>query len=329
MIRKPRKPTLELATLEATAPRFPITHPNYSNFMRDLGMIKSGYKGEQSVDYYLRNIATSPTSHLYHNLRMYSNLSPFQLDTLLVTPNYLLIMEIKNWGGETLEFIGETHQVKQTFYDGRKEMHDDPILQVKAQRNSLLNWLTINGYPNMTVEYCVIMANKNPEMIFKRFKESDRVIRSTYVDFFVVESDAKHLKNKRTTKEMMSLDEVLLQSHRERQCDVLVKYNLDQNHLISGIICMDCPSPTSLYRAKRSWACPKCGYQTNNKTLLIDALVDYSYIVSPTITHGGFKDFFHIKESRKASTLLSNLDLIGEGKGRGRKYFLEYLRNGG
>ncbi|WP_183163944.1 NERD domain-containing protein [Alteribacter keqinensis] len=264
MIRKPRKPTFELLALDATEPRFPEAHPKYKNFKRDLGITQSGFNGEKSVDYYLENISNSPTSYLYHNLRLPASQTAFQMDTLLVTPYYLMIIEIKNWGGASLEFNEETKQVRQIYHDGRKEVHDDPVLQVKTQRKKLLVMLKKYGLSYIPVEYGVVMSNKNPEIIFSEgYKETDRVFRSTYLDYFLVEMDKKYTEKKLCIEKLTQLDQIFLNSHQERPFNVLEKYDLEKNQLLKGILCTECITPTSMYRAQRSWKCPKCHFRSN------------------------------------------------------------------
>ncbi|MBM7095643.1 NERD domain-containing protein [Bacillus sp. H-16] len=322
MIKKPRKPSLELLTFLALAPRFPKHLPQYNYFERDLGKMQSGFIGERSVDYYLQLYARSHTNYLYHNLRFLTHESAYQMDTLLLTPFYILIIEIKNWGGVSLEF--NQHQVKQIFQDGRIEIHDDPIIQVKRQRTNLMNLLEKLSFSHLPVEYLTVIANRNPELIFKDYPESDRIIRSSYLDFSILDFDKEHSVKILSPNQLSKINNTFLSTHKEKKINILDKYNLTADSITKGVLCPSCLT-ISMIRQKKSWLCIKCKYRNNSKSELLKALAQYSMLIGPSITHQQFKDFFQISTARHVSSLLGNLNLPSEGKTRGKKYRLDQL----
>ncbi|WP_026691164.1 nuclease-related domain-containing protein [Alteribacter aurantiacus] len=325
MIIKPRQPSLELLQLEALEPRFPLKHLNYLYFTKDIGMARSGYRGEESINYYLQTIARSKSDFLFHHLRLPAEGSYFQIDTLIVTPSYLLIIEIKNLGGSSLTFNGQTNQVKQTFPDGRVEMRDDPLLQARRQRRKLQLFLKNIHFPPVPIEYLAVLSNKNPEITFSPdYQEKDRVIRSTHLDFSVLELDAKYPNPILLPHEIHYLNEQLLHFHTELRVDIFKKYELTRKDIITGVRCSNCGT-SIMKRRKRSWFCFTCHYASNHTSLIVDTLRDYSLLVSPKISHQEFRWFFNIESSQLASALLKRLNLPREGTGRGMRYLLSEL----
>ncbi|WP_026691534.1 nuclease-related domain-containing protein [Alteribacter aurantiacus] len=294
MIRKPRKPSLELLTLRALAPRFPQQYPTYKYFEKDLGRAESGYKGEQSIDYYLNVAARSNHNLIYHHLRLLTPESAFQIDTLTLTPKFILIIEIKYLGGVMLEFNHETNQLKQTFQDHSVEMHDCPLLQVKRQANHLKDWLNKKGYDQIPVEHLVVMTHRSPELKFSNgFPECNRIIRSSFLDFSISEIERKYSHTVLKSHELSNLDFTLLSSHKEKSPNVLQKYNLHLDQVKKGLLCPKCLTLPML-REKKSWYCKRCSRRTNEREELLKALQEFSLLVSPTIKNSEFRDFFGV-----------------------------------
>ncbi|WP_218970926.1 nuclease-related domain-containing protein [Peribacillus kribbensis] len=109
MITKQRTIPLIILKLDSLLRRLPPTHPKRILIQGDFAKRMAGYKGEQALDYYLNQL--SPSDFLIlHDLRLPSEPYFFQIDTLLLTTRYLLILEIKNIAG-TLYFEKSSSQL--------------------------------------------------------------------------------------------------------------------------------------------------------------------------------------------------------------------------
>ncbi|RDW20394.1 hypothetical protein CWR45_03925 [Oceanobacillus chungangensis] len=98
----------------------------------------AGYRGEQTVDY---KLSTYPHKNffIYHDLRLKINQNYFQIDTLLLSSKFILILEIKNWKGE-LNYNSDLNHVTQTFNNVEKG-YQSPISQVLSHEMQLNSWL--------------------------------------------------------------------------------------------------------------------------------------------------------------------------------------------
>lgn len=98
MIVKKRKVPLAIRKLRALTYRLPPNHPKLPLIMNDLKKREAGYKGECSIDFPLSFL--EPKSYfIFHDLRLQDQSRFFQLDTLLISKKFALIIEVKNMAG--------------------------------------------------------------------------------------------------------------------------------------------------------------------------------------------------------------------------------------
>ncbi|MFJ7366272.1 nuclease-related domain-containing protein [Peribacillus frigoritolerans] len=98
LIVKKRKVPLAIRKLRALACRLPPNHPKVPLIMNDLKKREAGYKGECSIDFPLSFL--EPKNYfIFHDLRLQDQSRFFQLDTLLISKKFALIIEVKNMAG--------------------------------------------------------------------------------------------------------------------------------------------------------------------------------------------------------------------------------------
>ncbi|TMU83729.1 NERD domain-containing protein [Bacillus sp. BHET2] len=108
---------------------------------KDFKKRKAGYNGESTVYYHLSFLKDKKYKIFYDvRLPLFSNY--FQIDFLLLTPCYILLIEVKNiLGNVTIDpFI---KQLTRT-YKGVTEGFSDPISQVQRQKLLLQKWFGIH-----------------------------------------------------------------------------------------------------------------------------------------------------------------------------------------
>ncbi|MFX3623267.1 MAG: nuclease-related domain-containing protein [Ectobacillus sp.] len=134
MIVKERKKPVKIQKLEALLRRLPPQHPKQKEIEENLAKSLSGYRGEQSLDYYL-SFLPPKQQLILHDLRLKENGRYFQIDTLILTKAFILIIEAKNIAG-TIFFDTAFHQLIRTI-DGKEEAFPDPIMQITRQKQQL------------------------------------------------------------------------------------------------------------------------------------------------------------------------------------------------
>src|SRR5690606_20435170 len=88
---------LRLRKLEALIRRLPDSHPKLQEISDEYGRRMSGYRGEQSLQYYLSLLKQS-NYFIFHNLRLpdISGKHFFEIDILLISSTFLSIIDAKH-----------------------------------------------------------------------------------------------------------------------------------------------------------------------------------------------------------------------------------------
>lgn len=118
MIIKGRTIPLINLILEALCRRLPLNFPKYQQISEELGRRQAGYQGEIALDYYLRLLPINKYLIL-HDLNLPDGDYNCQIDTLLLTPEFALIIEVKNMTGKLI-FDTENEQYTQINNDKEK-----------------------------------------------------------------------------------------------------------------------------------------------------------------------------------------------------------------
>lgn len=156
MIIKERKVPEIVKILEALKRRLPANHPKYHVIVEEHFKRKAGYKGEVAVDHYLNQLPKEEYI-LIHDLRLANGSSFFQIDTLLLTTRYFLIVEVKNLAG-TLYFEKEANQLTRKMNE-IEEGFLDPISQGWMQKKQLNQWIRQHSLPNMPLDFFIVISN--------------------------------------------------------------------------------------------------------------------------------------------------------------------------
>ncbi|MGE6375487.1 nuclease-related domain-containing protein [Peribacillus muralis] len=159
MIIKDCKIPLKIDMLESLVRRLSPGHVRHPSINEDIKKIRAGYKGEYRVFHLLKALPQKDYL-LFHDIRLCGSPFSFQMDILIPTPFFLLIVEVKNMAGEIL-FDNTFNQLIRINPDGKTEAFDDPILQVSRQRMHLLDWLKTKNINNLPVETLVVSTHSS------------------------------------------------------------------------------------------------------------------------------------------------------------------------
>ncbi|WP_226678883.1 nuclease-related domain-containing protein [Mesobacillus jeotgali] len=315
MIGKKREYPKEIMILEAIVRRFPLDDFRKAEFEKKLYRKRAGYKGEKTLDYYLEQIDHSEMVILY-DLRIPINRTHFQIDTLIITTYFLLIIDSKNYAG-TLIFLPEFNQLIRV-QNEIEEVFPDPILQTKIQASQLKAFLIKHHITPPPIENLVAISNsqaiiKNPT----NDKEvSYRVFRSANAAFKIPPFYQKHTQFLLSKNDVKKIARNLIKAHEPLVPDP-ESMNLPFDKMVKGVQCPACEAFGMDYRQGK-WTCNKCGHKT--AVAHTQALRDFFLIYGASITSKQFRDFLKIKSSSTAKRLLSSMDLVSLGSNKGRSY---------
>lgn len=316
MIIKERTIPEKILILEALLRRLQKTHPKIPQIESELAKSYAGYRGEQSIDYHLTFLPEKDYLIL-QDLRLSNGKYFFQMDTLLLSQYYALVIEIKNIAG-TLFFDQQFHQLIRTNSDS-EDGFADPILQAINHKRQFSQWLEQHKMEPLPVEY--IVAVSNPSTIIKTNPGNALVLEKVCHAAFLLQKikcfNEQNPKVKYDMGSLKKLAKLLVKKHTPLQSNILQKLEIEKSDIIIGVRCPECSSIPMKYE-RRTWVCPRC--QHKSKDAHIEAIQDYFLLINIKITAHQFREYLRISSISAASKLLTSMDLPYTGERKGRVY---------
>lgn len=315
MIVKRRTIPLRILVNEALLRRLPLNHPKRQEILKDLLIKRTGLKGEQDMDYYI-SLLDENDFYIFQDLRIPLGSNYFQIDFLLLSTKFALLIENKNMPG-IIEFDPDFNQVIRNYND-QIEVYEDPVLQVKRQVYQFKNWLKNHHISPLPLEFLVTYSNKgsilqNPS---KNREIYDRVCKGGKLVFKVAEFQNQHQKDIYSMKDLKKLTKLLIKSHESEKA-TMEKYNISPVEILPGVLCPSC-SHLFMQRVSGKWYCPHCGTTSTNAHE--QAILDYFLLLGPTITNKQLRKFLLIPSRTIATYLLGNMNLQHTGGTKNRVY---------
>lgn len=303
---------------EAALRRIDKNHSARKEIEEDYAIRMAGYRGEKSVDYYLKNL---PETHydIIHGLRLPSENSFFQIDTLILSTSFAYILEIKNIAG-ILHFEKNLGQfLRITPENQKKERFRNPIQQAKIQHAKLQKWLYQHGYRNFPVDYVVVNSNARTIITTDPGNEAilTKVCNSETIEDKIIQTTQRFHKECINHPQVKKLEQQLLHEHTEPEHSVKQLYNINSGEIPTGVQCPKCLFIPMSYHYG-TWTCLNCNHQS--KTAHIAAIQDYFHLIKPTITNIEMREFLHIQSPNVAKKFLHTLQLPSKGVNKGRIY---------
>ena len=315
LIEKNRDFPREITVLRTILRRFSLNPQLQAELESKLSRKLAGYKGEKELDYHISQIDHA-RFHIFHDLRIPHNNTHFQIDSLLISDTFMLVIDSKNYAG-TLDFYPEFNYLLQT-WNGIEKVYPDPILQTRTQAAQLKSFLIKHHFTPPSIEFIVSISNS--QAIIRNPGNSHevrmRVCKTPAVAYKIKSFNDKYQNEVLLIKEIRKITKLLLKSH-ELYIPDIPSMNLPMNQVHKGVRCPEC-SEIGMKRIYGNWVCKRCGHLS--KDAHIDALRDFFIIYGPAITSRQLSDFLNISSIHQSKRLLSGLDLNSTGSTKGRIY---------
>jgi Nuclease-related domain len=318
LIIKKRFIPVIILILEALLRRLPKTHPKKPLIMEDLEKWRSGFWGEESIDYYLSGLPEK-NYYIFHDLNFQDGDYHHQIDTFLLNPQRGIIIDVKNYTAKI--FIDtDTEQLVQKVED-REKSYPYPISQVERHQRFIRKLLAENNFPAVPIDYLVVFSNPNAILHFNgrnAYKVQQRVCKSPSLFNKIKLMEELHKTEILSAKDLRRLSKLLLKLNTLPTITILQRYGIQKFELIPGIHCPLC-NHLPIHHEKRNWFCPSC--QMFVEEALIPALQDYFLLYGPTITNRQFREFARVDSPDVSGRLLRSTNLKCSGTNKGRIYF--------
>lgn len=323
IILKPRKKPLIIIALEALIRRLPTTHSKFSSIKQELHLRKIGYRGERSIDFYLDSLSSFKEIYVLHDLRLKGdNGHFFQIDTLIMTPSFMIILEIKNLSG-TLYLNPLTQQMIRSFQT-TEEVLPYPLLQTQMQKHQLKEWITSKKWPLLKIFDFIVISDPTTRLVADSSKQHlmSQVIHSARLPEILQKLfNSSPPQSVLSLKKLQDLATSFMFNHTEIELAIMQKYHLSTQDLMRGLFCTKCETFT-VVRLKRAWQCRICSTRVNSAPL--QALNDYYLLINPTLTNRDFRYFTNLTSPQLAHSILKEHCPAFTGTLKSRTYTIPF-----
>lgn len=310
-------PSPHILMLLALQHRLPTRHERYPQIQKKVRNEFAGFHGEKRLLYPLSKFPSYCKVLPNIRLNFYSN--HFQMDFILISSKFILILESKYYSDDLL-FDETVHQVIQTKGEEFK-VFEDPVLQAEEQAFQLTNWLEYFGLSNVPIEYYVVMTNSNTRLRIESTNTHHalRVISLQRLPSLFRELSNEH-DNHLTVKQINHLSNQITHHNTPYLPDILKQNRIQPSELKRGNFCMNCGN-LGMKMTRRRWQCPRC----NHRDALAheNALKDYYLLYGKEITNRAFRKFTGLESSHTARDMLKKV-ATSHGDKYLRKYQLAY-----
>nr|WP_106780878.1 nuclease-related domain-containing protein [Lysinibacillus timonensis] len=282
----------------------------YTYFLDLSNRLQAGFEGEQRVDREWTEITDLGTHFLLFNYEFENEFgSSHQIDTLLITSSFLLIIDIKNITGR-VDYDEDKFQFIRTRSDGKQEGFTNPKNQV-LRHGQFFDRLFNNYKISFPIEYAVIFSN--PSTIIGNVPVDIPFIHANGLRFHISKLQSKYQPTL-SEKQLNMLSNDLITNLKRKESRTCI----EKGRLKKGVLCQFCNYEIQMIYQNGNWSCPEC--RVRNKNAFLEALNDYRLLISERIRNREFREFFGIDSFNVASKLLSRSSLIPVGNNKGRYY---------
>lgn len=307
MLYKKRSEPLSLQGQQSLINRLPSNHQKFTVIEEDLRKRKAGFGGELNFDKHINEFRPTYPFGLLHDICLQYNGIYFQMDSVLILPDKIIIFEIKNFGGKLTVKANPTQFIQEN--KGERKIIQSPITELERKIIFMDRWLKESEI-DIPVKGMIGLAYTNELFIEE---EPNIEILSTH-------EIPIRLYNMAITEEKLSRNKIskiardMVDSHQEYNPFPLTKtLNIAQKDIMPGVICPKCNRMGMTWNLKK-WRCSSCFHSGIDCHLPL--LDDWFNLMESSITNRQFRGFSGIQDQDVAKRILKRAGLIMRGTRR-------------
>ncbi|NIK13315.1 nuclease-related domain-containing protein [Alkalibacillus almallahensis] len=300
----PLQKPLELLQLEVLIKRYRKRDQYYEQIQDYYHRELAGYLGEKALQYYFALLRYEPVFTLF-DLRAKAFTHYFQIDALLITRQFLLIVESKHTKGVITE--NDAKQMIQ-HVDGKTKSLQHPLHQADIQRRQLKTFLMNHQLDQLPIYTCATFTH--PEVIIDMPNQPNNLFTHHYLLQFIYDLLEENHTPIISSKQAQTIGQCLVANHTPRNRHLAKDWNIKENDLILGPFCSRC-SKVVMKREHGTWFCQACQHYDKHAhtDALRDLLIFHQY---PEFSNQDVKGWLSLDSSHVCKRLLANYDRIGE-----------------
>lgn len=276
----------------------------------------AGMAGEQRLEEIFNKYTLPFRYEVLFNVNFTSH-AYFQIDCLLVTSKFLLILESKNISGQ-LSFEENPDRLVRVRDNGTVDVFESPEVQVTRNKWLLKEWLLARGF-DIPVHGAIVWTTSSPSNVIKSSKSIQSLfVKSvpTYVLKFWESFNQMVMED----SELDLLIEMIRSESKAREYvlfPIAPRWNISATQLLFGIRCLKC-NRIGMARYHRGWICKRCG--SYDKDAHKVAIQEWFVLLKETMSNRECREFLQIEDRYLAKRLLKSCDVIEIGTTKGTIY---------
>jgi hypothetical protein len=308
-----------LLQLEALARWMQKNHSQFTQLLDEIGSRRAGLYGEQQLDYHLK-LAPEEKYHIFQGVRLIGKFGAFQIDCLILSPYFILAIEVKNYSDE-VHFDKSFNQVIRKSRNRGEENFEDPIAQAHKHGLQLKYYLRDHKIKTPPIETLVCISNASTKITTddESARVKEKVFHAEHILEKLYEFEKKHSEQIVTPKTLQKLSNCILSGHTPLKGDVFKTYDVSKKRIVKGVQCTKCFANLMLYKSGY-WYCTECRHRSQDAHE--QSIFDYLLLINPTITNKECCELLGLPSRNISYKILSKMNLSNSGTSKDRKYFL-------
>lgn len=276
---------------------------------QELYRLEAGLSGEQKLKRLLSDYHFKSASRIFYNFECINSKGfTHQMDALLITPHFVVVMEVKQMSG-TLFYKPALHEFSRV-QDNVSENFPNPFDQ--AYRHQLFLEHQFKAWQiSIPVYHIVVLTNHRATL--DHSLSSFLIMQMSGIPLFIENLYRQHPSP--------CANITFLQNQLEQLYEQLSpRRTVERDRLRNGVLCRKCNYVYEMHYRRGYFICPVC--QVKCKEALYETFLQYRILVGPRITNKAFREFFNISCIHIASKLLAKAGLEKHGLNKGTYYFI-------
>lgn len=305
MIYKKRSEPLALIGLQSLVNRLNRNNKQFTNFEEDLRKRKAGFGGEMNFDKHITEYRPPYPHGFLHDVCLKHNGIYFQMDSILIRPDRIVIFEIKNLGGKLTVKANPTQFIQDN--NGVRKVIQSPIIELERKKIFMEGWLKERG---VAIPIIGMIGLAYTNELFIEGETGTSIAFTHELPITLYNSPvAQELFNKH---QISKIANDIKNAHQEYNPFPLSKtMQIVSEEIMPGVICPNC-NYRGMKWTQRKWNCAKCSF--NETDCHIPLLDDWFYLIDNKINNRQFRAFSYIEDRSIAKRLLkkSHLTMVGQ-----------------
>lgn len=311
-----RNKSHELTALRELAIRIPNTNTREKTFFSNMyKAAKAGYEGESKIDRILENIAFPALHSIIPDFHTQSKFGAYyQMDTVIVTDRYILLLEIKNIRG-SIEFHENPAHIIRTF-EGVQEKMDCPIHQLARNSKTLEN-LVCHVTKKLPLYSAIVFCNPTAQVT--SYPPTVKLLYKNQVDFYIEKLNS--LPEVCEKSEYQQLVKFLFSKNKNfKTMPLSLRYSIDFTMLRKGVFCLHCEEPMYPLNRSTAFLCSTCN--TTNQEALGNSIIGLFGILGREVSRKQLEFYLDMKTRDRTLKALRNLNCTKRGNVKATVYSL-------